>query len=176
MDVFSKRLKMERQRAGLKQTDLAEALHTTGAAISTYENGREPDYDVLVAIAGMLGVSTDYLLGISSTRHHESDPMTDVISDCAAALESSKMPAVSVDDLQALFEQLRIYAAGRQTAGARPAMLVRQIVLGLTGLLFGLCHDSPSTVITEGNNLLSSILDISNITADFLNSGKDAPT
>lgn len=173
MDVFSKRLKMERQRAGLKQTDLAEALHTTGAAISTYENGREPDYDVLVAIAGMLGVSTDYLLGISSTRHHESDPMTDVISDCAAALESSKMPAVSVDDLQSLFEQLRSYAAGPHPAGDRPALLARQLITGMADLLQALGSDSASAVLDAGNALLSTVLSVSGITAAYLNDRKD---
>lgn len=174
MDVFSKRLKLERQRSGLKQTDLAEALHTTGAAISTYENGREPDYDVLVAIASLLGVSTDYLLGISSARRHESDPMTDVISDCAAVLESSRLPAVSADDLQVLFAHLRSYAAGQQTAGELPALVTRQFITGMTDLLQALNSDSAAAVIDAGNALLSTVLSVSGITAAYLSGRKDS--
>lgn len=176
MDAFARRLRQLRQDAGEKQTDLQEALHCSQGMVSAYENGREPPFDMLISIARHYDVSTDYLLGLTSDKRHHSDALTDAIHAATIAAEANGMPAVSVDDLQALFVQLRSYAAGRQTAGARPAMLVRQIVLGLTGLLFGLCHDSPSTVITEGNNLLSSILDISNITADYLNIGKDVPT
>lgn len=173
MDVFSKRLKAERQLAALKQTDLADALHTTGAAISTYENGREPDYDMLVRIANLLGVSTDYLLGVSSIRRTESNDLLRTIGDCASMSESSGLQAITPDDLQALFEQLRIYAAGPHPAGERPALLARQLVTGMTGLLRALNGDSAAAVIDAGNALLTSILAVSNITADYLYNGKD---
>lgn len=63
MDTLSRRLKMLRSEAGCKQSDLAEALHTSVSVISNYENGREPPLGMLMQFAQYFGVTTDYLLG-----------------------------------------------------------------------------------------------------------------
>lgn len=67
-----KRLKMLREEKGLTQKDLAEKLSLTPKAISFYELGsREPSGDVLIHMAHILGTTTDYLLGNSTTKEAE---------------------------------------------------------------------------------------------------------
>lgn len=64
-----KRLKMLREEKGLTQKDLAEKLSLTPKAISFYELGsREPSGDALIRMAHILGTTTDYLLGNSTTK------------------------------------------------------------------------------------------------------------
>ena len=64
-----KRLKRLREEKGLTQKDLAEKLLLTPKAISFYELGsREPSGDALIRMAHILGTTTDYLLGNSTTK------------------------------------------------------------------------------------------------------------
>lgn len=51
------------------QQQLADRLHVTKSVISAYENGqRSPSYEILIGLASIFGVSTDYLLGIDTGR------------------------------------------------------------------------------------------------------------
>ena len=62
-DYFPKNLRFCRLQKGLRQEDMANELHITRHAYCNYENGqRTPSVDIIVAIAGLLDVSTDYLL------------------------------------------------------------------------------------------------------------------
>lgn len=69
MNNFGNRLKALRTRHNMTQNQLAQRLSLTKSVISAYENGqRMPSYDVLVHIARIYKVSTDYLLGMKSKR------------------------------------------------------------------------------------------------------------
>ena len=58
--TLGKRIKLERQRAGLSQKELADRMGTSAAMIGHYETGyRRPKYDTLSRIAEALGVSYD---------------------------------------------------------------------------------------------------------------------
>ena len=47
--------------------NMAKLLGVTKSAVSSYENGtRLPSYEVLIKMAGIFKVSTDYLLGCSA--------------------------------------------------------------------------------------------------------------
>lgn len=49
----------------LTQVQLAQKLGLTKSVISAYETGRRlPSYDILIHIARIYNVSTDYLLGL----------------------------------------------------------------------------------------------------------------
>lgn len=64
MSILGKRLKQARKKAGYTQEHLANLLGTTYQTISNYERGtRDPDTDNLNRLAGLLSISTDYLLG-----------------------------------------------------------------------------------------------------------------
>ncbi len=173
MDTFSKRMKALRLEAGLKQTDLAERLHSTGATISTYENGREPAYDVLVSIARELHVSTDYLLGVSHVRQPASDALASAINGGASSAEACGARVITSDDLRMLFEQLRAYAGGDLPAGTRPVNVTHQLIGGMTAILSALNADSAGEVIDATNQVLTSVLEVNSILTAYLTRKKE---
>jgi Predicted transcriptional regulators len=66
---FGEKLKTLRKEKGLTQLQLAERLGITKSVISAYESSsRYPSYDVLISIARIFGVTTDYLLGLGKGR------------------------------------------------------------------------------------------------------------
>ena len=75
MVPFPERLKEARKRRNLKQRELAEHLQITPHSYQQYEGGdRRPNFETLVALADLLEVSADYLLG--RTDRQEPYPRT----------------------------------------------------------------------------------------------------
>ena len=69
---FGNALKTLRLREDMTQAQLAQKLSLTKSVISAYETGlRLPSYDVLIQIAKIFNVNTDYLLGLE--RKYELD-------------------------------------------------------------------------------------------------------
>ncbi len=65
MNRFASHFKELREEKCLSQIGLAKELGFTQSAVAKWESGdREPEYDVLIAIARYFGVTTDYLLGL----------------------------------------------------------------------------------------------------------------
>ena len=66
---FGQKLKHLRKNAGLTQADLARMLNVTKSVVSYYElQERSPSPDVLVKLAGIFRVTSDYLLGIDHRK------------------------------------------------------------------------------------------------------------
>lgn len=64
---FGITLKTLRTQNNYTQVQLAQKLGLTKSVISAYETGlRLPSYDVLINIAKIFKVSTDYLLGMDN--------------------------------------------------------------------------------------------------------------
>lgn len=62
-----KRIKELRAAKSMTQADMAQRIGMTTSAVSSYEvSERQPSYDVLVKIAGLFNVTTDYLLGVGN--------------------------------------------------------------------------------------------------------------
>lgn len=69
MQMFSNRLISLRKEKGMTQTDLANVIHVKRSTVSGYETeGKEPNLETVCAFAKYFGVTTDYLLGLSSSR------------------------------------------------------------------------------------------------------------
>ena len=69
---------MIRIKKKLTQQQLADLLGLTKSVISAYENGlRYPAYDVLIKIARIFKVSTDFLLGVEIKREIDTSGLTD---------------------------------------------------------------------------------------------------
>lgn len=65
MVSLGNRIRLARERAGYTQEKVAEKVGVSRSAVSRWEQGEiEPKVQNLVAIAALLNVSTDYLLGI----------------------------------------------------------------------------------------------------------------
>lgn len=66
---FGDKLRALRTEAGMTQTDLAKRLNITKSVVSYYElKERTPSPDVLIKLADIFHVSTDYLLGINHKK------------------------------------------------------------------------------------------------------------
>ena len=66
---FGEKLKSLRTGQKLSQRELAERLGVAKSIISYYESGdRYPSYDILVKLARLFHVTTDYLLDIDKSR------------------------------------------------------------------------------------------------------------
>lgn len=81
---FGNRLRTLRLRKKLTQEQLAVKLGLTKSVISAYETGlRLPSYDVLIHIAKIFNISTDYLLGL---EHRETIDLSGLTDDEVSAL------------------------------------------------------------------------------------------
>ena len=62
----------------MTQEQLSQRLGLTKSVISAYENGlRMPSYDVLIAIARIFKVSTDFLLGVEQKQEVDFSGLTE---------------------------------------------------------------------------------------------------
>lgn len=63
-EAIGVRIRAQREKLGLKQHDIANALQVSPQAVSKWERGENaPDISLLVPLAQLLGVSVDTLLG-----------------------------------------------------------------------------------------------------------------
>ena len=69
---IGKNLRKVRIYNGLSQQELADKLGTSKAAVSAYEKNKAmPAFEMLIKIAGILNVSTDYLLSFGDEHLNE---------------------------------------------------------------------------------------------------------
>ena len=62
--MFNKRLREMRMKRGFTQQNMADKINIALRSYQCYETGtRNPSFDLLVQIADVLDISTDYLLG-----------------------------------------------------------------------------------------------------------------
>lgn len=63
LEELGRRIRAQRERLGLKQNDIANALQVSPQAVSKWERGENgPDIATLAPLCRLLGVSTDWLL------------------------------------------------------------------------------------------------------------------
>ena len=66
---FSTRLRELRVDKGLRQEQVAKLIGVSKNVISTYENDiKQPSFEILIRLANLYRVSTDYLLGQANSR------------------------------------------------------------------------------------------------------------
>lgn len=92
---FGDKLKKLRTGQKLTQQQLAERLGVAKSVVSYYESGdRYPSYDVLVKIARIFHVTTDYLLDIEKKRILDVSDLSEdeisIVSIVAEALRNKK--------------------------------------------------------------------------------------
>lgn len=92
---FGERIKALRLKQGLTQQQVAERIWVSKAMISSYElSNRYPSYEVLIKLAKLFGVTTDYLLGMEHTHN-------------ATAIDVSGLSEKQIKLIQKLVEELR---------------------------------------------------------------------
>lgn len=74
LTIFARRMKKAREDKGMKQNELAKAVGVTPTTISAYEksddegNGKKPTLENAKSIAEALGVSIDWLCGMTESK------------------------------------------------------------------------------------------------------------
>lgn len=68
--MLNKRIRLLRQYRSMSQVELAQRLGVTKQSVSNWENDNiQPSIEMLVRLAAVFSVSTDYLLGLSSEKY-----------------------------------------------------------------------------------------------------------
>lgn len=80
-EVFAERLKIARKQAGLTQSDLSNKTKLSPTIISAYENpkseqGKNPTLNNVFILSRELGVSIDWLCGLSDEASTDKDDLT----------------------------------------------------------------------------------------------------
>lgn len=89
--TFGEKLKAARIESGLKQTELAKKLNTTGNTISNWENNvSKPDLDTLSYICGILHVKASYFLHATLPEDEVSIPELNMIKSYRALDQHGK--------------------------------------------------------------------------------------
>jgi transcriptional regulator with XRE-family HTH domain len=70
------RIKQARERAGLRQEDLADLIGMSTRQVQNYEAGESKQYAKLRAIANATGSTVEWLLGTATDRDGDGDPGT----------------------------------------------------------------------------------------------------
>ena len=66
--MVADRIKSLREQRGLTQTELSKQLGITRSSVNAWEMGISvPSTQYIVELAGIFGVSTDYLLGVETS-------------------------------------------------------------------------------------------------------------
>ncbi|MCM1237111.1 MAG: helix-turn-helix domain-containing protein [Ruminococcus flavefaciens] len=82
MESIAERLTALRYKYNFSKSDIARQLGVTPALISAYENQeRNPSIDKLIALADIFHVSTDYILGRTSSIDNTKVISIDGLSD-----------------------------------------------------------------------------------------------
>ena len=89
---FGNALKTLRVKENMTQAQLAQKLGLTKSVISAYETGlRLPSYDILIHIAKIFNVTTDYLLRLENKREIDLSGLTeDEITALLALIKAMK--------------------------------------------------------------------------------------
>lgn len=84
--MLGTRIAMLRKSSGLSQQELAKQLGVSASAVGMYEQGRrEPPCQILVALARIFHVSTDFLLTGELCRAQDQD----MLCTCQKALQKA---------------------------------------------------------------------------------------
>lgn len=82
-NTFANSLKSLLEKRGITQRSLAKKLKTTEATVSRYTSGnRTPNVETAVAIAEILGVSMDQLVGYEPPAAPRSSPDVNILISC----------------------------------------------------------------------------------------------
>ena len=121
--ILAEKVMALRKKNNWSQEELAEKLNISRQSVSKWESGASiPDIDKIIALSGLFGVSTDYLLKDNLEKELPSE--TDDV------YEAEKERAVSLEEANG-FMNLVKKLAGRIALGAGLCVLppIRLIVL-----------------------------------------------
>lgn len=110
MNEFSKRLRLIREERNQSLADAAKILDTTKSTLSRYENGKvDPSINVAIEYAKRLGVSVDWLAGVSDINNRDNDMIREErrLSRYYKAFEKIEKSKISPEKLEKLIDVMK---------------------------------------------------------------------
>lgn len=108
--MLPRRIKEIRKLLKMNQIQFAEFLHVTQGAVSQWETGRtRPDTDQMIAMAGAVGKSVDYLLGNDEPALLPDPPPSEIDSAIASLADG-----LSPEELQRVMDFIAGIKAARK--------------------------------------------------------------
>ncbi len=78
--MLNQRIRLLRQSRSMSQVELAKRLNVTKQSISNWENDNiQPSIEMLIKLAHVFSVSTDYLLGLNPGQYLDVDGLSPVV-------------------------------------------------------------------------------------------------
>lgn len=111
--ILARRLKNLREKNGYLQKFVADKVGVRSNTLSGYENGtRSPDPEMLVKLADLYGVSTDYLLGhdidINQDEHRKAAIIDKIKTEFPDAdLMFNDLASFTADDMQDVYDYIK---------------------------------------------------------------------
>lgn len=135
--IVGRRLKEARNKAGMTQQQVADALGVARSTVATWESGQnDVDTATLKRLAEMYGTTTDWLLGSDDTPDPQESPdMTErlmrVLEDLAASLRERE----AIERMRVEMERMRVeqVEAVRARAEAEREASIARILDALLG-------------------------------------------
>jgi transcriptional regulator with XRE-family HTH domain len=85
--MISDKIKFLREKNNMTQTDLAKKLNLTRSSVNSWEQGLNvPSTPLIVELARLFQVSTDYLLGVDSTSTLDISGLTEADAEIIYSL------------------------------------------------------------------------------------------
>lgn len=164
LEILSKRIKDLRTDADLKQADLALILGITQNMVSNYENGRDIPPEVLVGYAKHFNVSSDFLLGISTSQ---TPANTNVLKpfDLLCSVDPSSF---SINDILTLARKFTDYYAAGAPAGAAPMQAFKGYLSAMGGVLSAATAMDIAALLIQVNALGACCLQANEILTSFM--------
>ena len=135
---FHERLYDVRKKAGMTQSDLAEKLDVSRQAVSRWEMGTaKPEFENLIAISDIFGVSVDYLLKGSETpitEKEQPDEETEQEASVSAVNTAEKLWLAAIITFVVLAIVLTL-ACGAWNTGIFAAIVATVALACLIGLI-----------------------------------------
>ncbi len=124
--ILAEKIMQLRKKNGWSQEELAEKMNISRQSVSKWESGASiPDIDRIVALSGLFGVSTDYLL--------KDEIEEEQFSETEDIYEGSRSRSVSLEEANAFMELVRNMAGRFAGAVALCILSVIPLVL-LSGM------------------------------------------
>jgi class 3 adenylate cyclase len=133
---LGRRIKDQRERRSLRQSDIASALQVSSQAVSKWERGENaPDISVLIGLARLLNVSLEWLLG-GTEAESDTFPATVFCSDVSgfAARAGHLPPAELAAWINAVFYSVT------EAVLARDGVPVKYVGDGFLAFFTGIDH------------------------------------
>jgi len=160
MISFGQRLKLIRKEAGITQSELAEQLTVSVQAVSKWEcDNTMPDISQIVPLAAILGVTTDYLLGVGTDEKKDRFELEETIGKINytyinLTYENNR----AFKQYEQYHEYLKKYPLDYEVKLRCASSIYDFIYFSRSGTMYNISAEERARLFSEGIRILDSVV------------------